>query len=126
MSLFNTGLATLNIGGYSASINAIAIPNAGIYEISYTIRTYSQNNGSGRKVNPSYIRVNNADPDGQMQALGSCYLIFNNTPPRHNCQGASTILDLNQNDLISVWSYREGGEGDSKITGGHLTIKRIA
>ena len=40
--------------------------------------------------------------------------------------GSSTILDLNQNDLVSMWSYREGNGGALNIQHGHLTIRRIA
>jgi len=89
----------------------------------------SQNNGSDRKINPTYIRVNNTDPHGIKNAIGSCYLRYNTTTNnRENCQGASTIFELNQNDLISIWSYREGSGGNVYITGnnGHLTIKKIA
>ena len=89
----------------------------------------SENNGDYRKINPTYIRVNNTDPNNILQAIGSCYLRNNNTTNlRENCQGASTILSLNQNDLISMWSYREGNSGQVQIVGGngHLTIKRIA
>ena len=107
--------------------NAITIPANGVYEISYTILVSSENNGTERKTQPTYVRINNTDPDGEYQALGSCYLRYiNTTNNRQNCQGASTILDLNQNDLVSLWSYREGNGGYVNIKKGHLTIRRIA
>jgi hypothetical protein len=123
------GTQVLNVGGYSHTTSTITIPADGVYEIAYTMLVRSQNNGSDRKINPTYIRVNNTDPHGIKNAIGSCYLRFNTTTNnRENCQGASTILELNQNDLISIWSYREGSSGNVYITGhnGHLTIKRIA
>ena len=123
------GTQALNVGGYTNNASTITIPANGVYEIAYTMLVKSQNNGSSRKVNPTYIRVNNTDPHGIKNAIGSCYLRYNTTTNnRENCQGASTILDLNQNDLISIWSYREGSSGDVYIAGsnGHITIKRIA
>ena len=123
------GTQVLNVGGYSSTSSTITIPANGVYEIAYTMLVRSQNNGSDRKINPTYIRVNNTDPHGIKNAIGSCYIRYNTTNNnRENCQGASTILSLNQNDLISIWSYREGSGGDVYVTGnnGHLTIKRIA
>ena len=123
------GTQVLNVGGYSHTASDITIPANGVYEIAYTMLVRSQNDGSDRKINPTYIRVNNTDPHGIKNAIGSCYLRYRTTTNnRENCQGASTILELNQNDLISMWSYREGSGGTVYITGnnGHLTIKRIA
>ena len=123
------GTQVLNVGGYSHTTSAITIPADGVYEIAYTMLLRSQNDGADRKINPTYIRVNNTDPHGIKNAIGSCYLRNRNTTDlRENCQGASTILELNQNDLISMWSYREGNAGNVYIVGnnGHLTIKRIA
>ena len=88
----------------------------------------SQPDGSDRKVQIVYIRVNNANPNGVKQAISSTYLRFkkNSSSPNSGAHGGSTILNLNQNDLISMWSYREGGDGIVEIKLGHLTIKRIA
>jgi hypothetical protein len=120
------GTQALNVGSYSYTTSAITIPASGVYEIAYTMLVRSNTDGGLRKINPTYIRVNNTNPDNQLQAIGSCYLRYNDTiNTRENCQGASTILDLEQNDLISIWSYREGNSGTIFIKEGHITIKRI-
>jgi len=127
-SFLNTSSVPLNVGGYGVAINQITIPADGVYELSYAMIVQSEGSGADRKVRPTYIRVNNTDPDGVQQAISSCYLRFRYpTTPCWGTQGASTILSLNQNDLISIWSYQHGSAGGHvHINHGHLTIKRIA
>ena len=126
-SFFDTSAVTLNVGGFTVAINTITIPANGVYDISYSALIRSENNGSDRKIPVSYIRINNADPDGEYQALSSCYLRFRNTTEmREGALSSSTILSLNQNDLVSFWTYREGNTGRLNIQHGHFQIKRIA
>jgi hypothetical protein len=127
-SFFNTSSVPLNVGSYSVAIDAITIPSDGVYEVSYNMLVQATFNGGDRKVQPVYIRVNNTDPDSVKQAISSTYLRFRNgaNTPNSGGHGGSTILQLNQNDLISIWSYREGSSGNVEIETGHLTIKRIA
>jgi hypothetical protein len=122
---FNT-TALINIGSYSIASDQITIPSTGIYEISYSMRVRNQNTGVDRKTNITYVRVNDLDPGGNLQAIGWCYVRFRGTSDNaEGAQNASTILELNQNDLISLWSYREGASGQNTIQEGYLTIKRI-
>ena len=126
-SFFDTSSVPLNIGSYSVAINAITIPADGVYDISYCMLIRSENTGQERKNLITYVRINNADPDGEEQALAGSYLRYiSATNNRENCQSASTILQLNQNDLVSLWNYREGGTGVANIQHGHFKIRRIA
>jgi hypothetical protein len=127
-NFFNTDVVPLNVGGYIVQNNSIKIPANGVYEVSYNMLVQSQPDGSDRKVQIVYIRVNNNNPNGVKQAISSTYLRFrkDSETPNSGAHGGSTILNLNQNDLISMWSYREGGDGIVQIKLGHLTIKRIA
>ena len=126
-SFFDTTTIPINIGSYSVAINAITIPADGVYDISYCMLIRSENSGQERKNLITYVRINNANPDGEEQALAGSYLRYiSATNNRENCQSASTILQLNQNDLVSLWNYREGGTGTANIQHGHFQIRRIA
>ena len=125
--MFNTTTIPINIGRYSVAQNAITIQVNGVYEIDYCMLIRGENNGDDRKTIVTYVRINNADPNGEYQAVASSYIRYRTTTNnRENCQSASTILELNQNDLVSLWSYREGNTGNTNIQHGHFVIKRIA
>ena len=126
-TFFDTGSIPFNVGSYNVSQNTITIPADGVYDISYCAIIRSENSGSDRKVPITYIRINNADPNGEYQAVAGCYLREHDTNDRREgAISSSTILDLNQNDLVSIWSYREGNSGALNIQHGHIQIKRIA
>ncbi len=126
-NVFRTDTIPINIGGYSVAQNAITIPVNGVYEIDYCMLIRGENSGSDRKTIVTYVRINNADPNGEYQAVASSYIRYRTaTNNRENCQSASTILELNENDLVSLWSYREGNTGNTNIQHGHIQIKRIA
>ena len=126
-TFFDTGSIPFNVGSYLVSQNTITIPADGVYDISYCAIIRSENSGSDRKVPITYIRINNADPNGEYQAVAGCYLREHDTNDRREgAISSSTILDLNQNDLVSIWSYREGNGGALNIQHGHIQIRRIA
>ena len=126
-NFFDTTAVPLNVGSYVVAINTITIPADGVYEISYCLLIRSEYSGSDEKNAITYIRINNTDPDGEYQAVAGSFMRYTYiTDNRENAQSSSTMLSLNQNDLVSFWNYREGSSGNLNIQHGHFTIKRIA
>ena len=125
---FNTTNIPINVGSFSVSNSGIQVPADGYYHIDYSLLMRSRNNGSDRKNIITYIRVNNADPDGRLQGVGGSYMRFKaDSDNCENAQAGNTMLYLTTTDVVSLWGYREGATGDVFITrGGNMQVKRIA
>jgi len=125
---FDQSNVPINIGGFFVTNSGISVPANGYYHIDYSLLMRSRFSGSDRKNIITYIRVNNSDPDGRLQAVAGSYMRFQaNADNCENAQAGNTLLYLTTTDVVSLWGYREGSTGDVFITrAGNIQIKRIA
>ena len=134
VDLFGSGTIEINTGSYTiittTGAQGVRVGVAGLYEISYNIRTFNgtttgTNGNNGRCQIQTSIYVNSANINEITD--GSYMRYASGANNRYSANTYNTLLNLNANDTIQIHCKRTGQWGNVAVRdGSQMCIKRVA